>query len=127
MKRLVTVPQGMLSNKVFLKLGEGTPVTTEERRAGNGMRAMLESPVHEAAVVWVNGKRAGSVWRPPYEIDVTSLLKTGENSIRIVVANLALNELAGKPAAGLQGSECSIRRAIPGAGHESGEADCPRA
>jgi hypothetical protein len=96
-ERLVTVPQGMLSNKVFLWLGEGTPVTTEERRAGNGMRAMLESPVHEAAVVWVNGKRAGSVWRPPYEIDVTSLLKTGDNSIKIVVANLALNEMAGKP------------------------------
>jgi hypothetical protein len=53
--------------------------------------------VHEAAVVWVNGKRAGSVWRPPYEIDVTSLLKTGDNSIKIVVANLALNEMAGKP------------------------------
>ncbi len=96
-ERLVTVPQGMLSNKVFLWLGEGTPVTTEERRAGNGMRAMLESPVHEAAVVWVNGKRAGSVWRQPYEIDVTSLLKTGDNSIKIVVANLALNEMAGKP------------------------------
>jgi hypothetical protein len=96
-ERLVTVPNGMLSNKVYLSLGEGTPVTDEERRAGNGMRAMLEGPVHEAAVVYVNGKRAGSVWCPPYELEVTSLLHTGENSIRIVVANLAINAMAKGP------------------------------
>jgi hypothetical protein len=69
----------------------------EEARSGNGMRALLESPVHEAAVVWVNGKRAGSVWRPPYEVEVGGLLHAGENSIRIVVANLALNAMAKGP------------------------------
>jgi hypothetical protein len=79
---------------VRIDFGEGTPVAAQERRSGSGMRAMLESPVHEAAVVTVNGKPAGSVWRPPYELDVTGLLHAGENTIRVVVANLAINELA---------------------------------
>jgi hypothetical protein len=61
------------------------------------MRAMLEGPVREAAIVYINGKRAGSVWCPPYRVDVSDLLQTGENRIRIVVANLAINELAKGP------------------------------
>jgi hypothetical protein len=61
------------------------------------MRALLESPVREAAVVYVNGQRAGSVWHPPYEIDVTNQLHAGENTLRIVVANLAINALAAQP------------------------------
>ena len=96
-ERAVTVPAGMLSGRVFLTLGEGTPAAAEERRSGSGMRALLESAVHEAAVVYINGKRAGSVWCPPYELDVTSLLHTGDNTVRMVVANLALNEMAKGP------------------------------
>ena len=60
------------------------------------MRAWLESSVREAAVVYINGQRAGTVWRPPYEIDVTKLLKTGTNTIRVEVGNLAINEMAGQ-------------------------------
>ena len=59
------------------------------------MQAWLESPVREAAVVYVNGRRAGSVWCPPYTVDVTGLLRPGENTLRIVVGNLAINEMAG--------------------------------
>jgi hypothetical protein len=59
------------------------------------MRAMLESPVREAAQVYVNGKRAGSVWHPPYRVDVTPLLTAGANRIEVRVANLGLNALAG--------------------------------
>jgi hypothetical protein len=61
------------------------------------MRAMLEGPVREAAVVYINGKRAGSVWCAPYQVEVSGLLQAGENRIRIVVANLAINELAKGP------------------------------
>jgi hypothetical protein len=82
---------------LFLDFGEGTPVAAPEHRAGNGMRAMLESPVREAAIVYVNGERAGSVWHPPYEIEITGLLHGGSNTLRIEVANLAINELAAEP------------------------------
>ena len=72
-------------------------MTAQERRAGSGMRAMLEGPVREAAVVTVNGKPAGSVWCAPYEVEVSGLLHAGENTIRVVVANLAINEMAKGP------------------------------
>ena len=82
---------------IYLDFGEGTPVATAERNSGSGMRAMLEGPVREAAVVYINDKLAGSVWRPPYELAVGNLLHTGENQVRIVVANLAINALAKGP------------------------------
>jgi len=41
-----------------------------ERRAPSGMRAWLESPVREAAQVYVNGKAAGAVWTAPFEIEI---------------------------------------------------------
>jgi hypothetical protein len=98
-EKTVTLDAAFLGSgrAVRIDFGEGTPVTAQERRSGSGMRAMLESPVREAAVVTVNGKPAGSVWRPPYELDVTGLLHPGENTIRVVVANLAINELAHQP------------------------------
>jgi hypothetical protein len=95
----VTVPRAVTGSghPVYLDFGEGTPVNTAERNSGSGMRAMLEAPVREAAVVYINGKRAGSVWCPPYEVAVGNLLHAGENQVRIVVANLAINELAKGP------------------------------
>nr|AEQ20323.1 glycosyl hydrolase family 2 protein [uncultured bacterium CSLG10] len=98
-ERTVDIDRSLLAagREVYLNFGEGTPVTTVGRRSGNGMRAMLEGPVREAAVVYVNGKRAGSVWRPPYEISVRDLLHAGQNTLRVVVANLAINQLAKGP------------------------------
>lgn len=98
-QRTVTVPQAMLSSghPMYLTLGEGTPAPAAGGRPANGMRAMLEGPVREAAVVSINGKRAGAVWSAPYEVNVTGLLHAGENQVSIVVANLALNEMAKGP------------------------------
>jgi hypothetical protein len=99
-ERSVAAPAAMLQagQRVFLNFGEGTVVDpASERRAPNGMRAWLESPVREAAQVFVNGKAAGAVWKAPFEVEITGLLKPGENAIRVVVANLALNVLAKGP------------------------------
>ncbi|MGO9966439.1 MAG: glycosyl hydrolase [Bryobacteraceae bacterium] len=95
----VTVDASVLAahRVLYLDFGEGTPVTVDERRSGTGMRALLESPIREAARVWVNGADAGSVWCAPYRVDVTGLLHAGENTLRVVVANLALNKLAAEP------------------------------
>jgi hypothetical protein len=95
-EKTVTLPSA--SAHAYLDFGEGTPVDPNAgRRPANGMRALLESPVREAAQVWVNGKLAGSVWKPPYRVDISGLLKSGDNAIKIVVANTALNEMAGEP------------------------------
>lgn len=99
-ERSVMAPPAMLraGQRVFLNFGEGTVVDpASERRAPSGMRAWLESPVREAAQVFVNGKPAGAVWKAPFEVEITGLLKPGENAIRVVVANLALNVLAKGP------------------------------
>jgi hypothetical protein len=80
--------------RVVLDFGPGTALAATPKVPA-GMRAMYDSPVREAAQVWVNGKRAGAVWHPPYRVDVTPYLSAGRNRIEVRVANLALNTLAG--------------------------------
>jgi hypothetical protein len=79
-----------------LDFGEGTPVATPDPLPTFNMRAFLEGPLREAAEVYVNGKRAGVVWHPPYTLDVSSLLRAGKNELRIVVGNTAINSLAAR-------------------------------
>src|SRR5262249_458306 len=61
-----------------------------------GTRAWIDSPIREAAVVLINGQQAGFVWHPPYQLDVTSLLKPGRNHIEIRVANTGINTWSGR-------------------------------
>jgi hypothetical protein len=86
-----------LRGVVTISLGQGTAVDTTARASGNGMRAMFESPVREAARVFVNDQLVGTVWCPPYEVVFPPNVITGENKLRIEVANLALNALAKGP------------------------------
>jgi len=96
-EKTVSVPESMLKpgGAIRLDFGEGHALEKDRGRS-NGMRAWFEGPVREAAVVYVNGERAGSAWCPPYKVDVTRLLKPGENRIRIQVANTAVNHMAGR-------------------------------
>jgi hypothetical protein len=82
-------------DEAWLNFGEGQTVEAPPGQAP-GMRAMLESPVRESARVFVNGELAGTIWHPPYELAVTRWLKHGTNELLIEVANLAINEMAGK-------------------------------
>ena len=96
-ERNAEVPAAVANAKhAFLNFGEGTPIDANERRP-SGMRALMDGPIREAAVVYVNGKRAGAVWCAPYEVEVSGLLKPGANAIRVVVANSALNVFAKGP------------------------------
>jgi hypothetical protein len=81
---------------VVLDFGEGTPVAPETDSGKPGMRALIESPIREMGMVYVNDRLAGSVWHPPYRVDVSSLLHPGTNRIEIRVDNLAINTLAGR-------------------------------
>ena len=96
--RTVEIPEAVAkSGSVVLDFGEGTPVPREALRQA-GTRTWYDPPVREAALVYVNGKLAGSLWHPPYRLDVTALVHAGTNQLRIVVANTAINELAGRAA-----------------------------
>jgi hypothetical protein len=76
---------------VSFDFGRGTPSTEP---SAHGYSAELDAPVRDAAVLYLNDQRIGSVWAPPYALDVTGKLKAGENNIRIEVANLAVNYMA---------------------------------
>ncbi len=66
-------------------------------RTGPGMSAHYDPPIREAAIVLINGKRAGSLWHPPYRLDVSPYLRAGENRIEIRVYNTALNAWSALP------------------------------
>ncbi len=76
-----------------LSFGQGTPIQSTPLR--NGSRTWLDAPIRDAAVVYVNDQRVGAIFCPPYSINISSFLKSGENKIRIEVANTAINYLAG--------------------------------
>jgi alpha-L-rhamnosidase len=66
-------------------------------RTGPGMRAYYKPPIREAAIVFINGERAGSLWHPPYRLNVSPYLKSGQNHIEIHVYNTALNAWSALP------------------------------
>jgi alpha-L-rhamnosidase len=82
---------------LFLDFGPGTPIADERPAGAAGMHALLDPPIREAAIVFVNGQRVGSLWHPPYRIDIAPFVHAGENQIEIRVYNTAINQLAGQP------------------------------
>jgi hypothetical protein len=79
-----------------LDFGDSTPAPAAAGGRSPGYHVALNPPIREAAVIYVNGHRAGSLWCPPYSLDIAPFLKAGDNEIRIDVANTAINELAEK-------------------------------
>jgi hypothetical protein len=51
--------------------------------------------IYNIATVKVNDIDCGTLWTPPYLLDITKALKQGENKIEIVVANTWANRLIG--------------------------------
>lgn len=96
--RTIDIPEDVArAGNAVLDFGKGQPV---QRTALHlpGTRTWLEAPVRDAAVVYVNGRVAGSVWHPPFRLEIGPLLHAGANELKIVVANTAINELAGRSA-----------------------------
>lgn len=91
------VPQDYLQSGARVQLDLGPTKALPVKMLPNGMQAWIDPPVREAAVVYINGKRAGAVWRPPYNLDVTRLLRPGRNQLKIIVGNTAINFMAGRP------------------------------
>jgi hypothetical protein len=94
-RKTVMVSSDMVNptRKVYLDFGEGETIAEQPLRSG--MQAWFAPPVREAAVVYINEKRMGSLWCPPFRLDVTGFLRAGENQVRVVTANTAMNYMAG--------------------------------
>jgi hypothetical protein len=92
-ERTVNVPGEWSEAEFSLEFAEGKPLEPQTLR--NGTQVWFEPPIRDAAVVYVNGVRAGSLWHPPYRLQLPRLTK-GENRIRIEVNNTAVNAMAGR-------------------------------
>ena len=64
--------------------------------AAPNTRWMLDlGKVEVMAEVTLNGKNLGIAWKPPYQLDVTSAIKSGENRLELKVVNLWINRQIG--------------------------------
>lgn len=78
--------------------------------------------VSKVAEVWLNGEHLGIVWAKPYRFDVTDLLKQGENTIVVEVANTWSNRLTGDALTGGNYTNTNISNTvIPVSPFESGD------
>lgn len=77
-------------------MGSGAYTTTFRLSADEARRPWLIDlgDVRESAEVWVNGRFAGCAWSVPFTLDISGLLKKGDNTLRVVVTNLPANRIA---------------------------------
>jgi len=79
--------------------GKGTytkTITVQDDWIGDGKNICLDlGKVGEIAEVFINGKSAGIVWKPPFRTDISKLVKSGENDLKVEVFNLWINRLTG--------------------------------
>jgi hypothetical protein len=54
--------------------------------------------VNDIAVVRVNGQNLGTLWQPPYRVDIAAAVKPGENTLEVQIVNTWNNRLAGDAA-----------------------------
>jgi alpha-L-rhamnosidase len=81
----------------IIDFGQGTATIDARPPNSSGIHALLDPLIREAAVVYVNGQRVGSLWHPPYRLDITPFAHAGSNTLEVRVTNTAINELAGQP------------------------------
>ena len=68
-----------------------TEFTLSEKKAGDYLLSL--GKVYESARVFINDKEVGILWSIPFQARIGKYLKTGNNTIRIKVANLMANRI----------------------------------
>ena len=67
----------------------------DELRAPGIVTRLDLGQVKSVAEVILNGRNFGILWKPPFRVDVTGLLRKGENHLQIKVANTWPNRMIG--------------------------------
>jgi hypothetical protein len=80
---------------VFVEFGGGKSEPAPARAAH--IQAYYDPPIQAAGLITVNGQPAGTLWHPPYRLEIGKLLKPGKNTIEIRVYNTALNAWSALP------------------------------
>ncbi|MDR1098028.1 MAG: hypothetical protein LBL57_07850 [Tannerella sp.] len=68
--------------------------TLDSAAAGKKCRLDL-GEVRDVAEVFVNGKSAGILWKKPFCTDISGLVRSGENELKVEIVNLWVNRLTG--------------------------------
>jgi hypothetical protein len=98
-KRTVTVTAAQIAaGQTWLDFGEAKATAAAPGRQAARPIALVEAPIRDAAEVFVNGKRVGALWTPPFRLDLAGYLQPGDNAIEVRVTNTAINGLAGRAA-----------------------------
>ncbi|MDC7684172.1 glycosyl hydrolase [Asticcacaulis sp. BYS171W] len=68
-------------------------------RPKSGQRVWLDlGRVEVAARIRLNGRDLGTVWKPPYRVDITDALRPGDNELEVAVTSLWPNRMIGDAA-----------------------------
>ena len=67
----------------------------KDRLSSNLVNYLDLGKVKNLAEVTINGQPAGILWKPPFRLDVTRLLKPGDNRLEIKLTNLWVNRMVG--------------------------------
>ncbi|MDR2383886.1 MAG: hypothetical protein LBD76_08420, partial [Prevotellaceae bacterium] len=51
--------------------------------------------VRDVAEVFVNGKSAGILWKKPFCVDISGLVRNGDNELKVEIVNMWVNRLTG--------------------------------
>jgi hypothetical protein len=71
-------------------------VNADKKWLRPGARFWLDlGDVKDVAEILVNGKNMGTLWKPPYRIEISNAIKAGPNAIEIRVTNQWTNRIAG--------------------------------
>jgi hypothetical protein len=65
--------------------------------------------ISKVGEVWLNGTPLGITWCKPYRFEVTSILKRGENKLKVEIANTWSNRLTGDAVTGGKFTNTNIR------------------
>ncbi|WP_158944217.1 glycosyl hydrolase [Granulicella sp. S190] len=95
-KEIILDKAVLTSGPIYLDFGPTKPIEVAATGRVVRTQALLEAPVRDVAEVSLNGTKVGTVWCPPYRIDVSKYLHAGSNSLSVKVANTAINELSGE-------------------------------
>src|SRR5262249_45443805 len=83
-RKEIVIPSEFVAEGVRVDLNFGEPVPVPPKKTTR-FQAWVDSPVREAAEVYLNDRRAGTLWHPPYELDVTPYLRRGRNQFKLMV------------------------------------------
>jgi hypothetical protein len=105
--------------------GTATYEKTFNSKIKQGIKGRIYLDLGEVAKVgevWLNGKHLGITWAKPHRFDVTELLKSGKNVIRVEVANVWSNRIKGDAVTGQKFTNSNITNTIvPAPTIESGD------